>query len=249
MKARLTNAIPEATFAGRRTAGRPRPLAIGDVVEVKAAEQILAGLDERGELDALPFMPEMLQFCGQRFVVDKIAFKTCDTVSWTGLRRLTDTVHLAGVRCDGRAHGGCQAGCLIFWKAAWLSRVSDGNPDTDRLEEPERPSPRLTGAPRAVDAGARACRPHDSAIPATKRLLVPGDPGRPRVDPLWDLRQYVRTSVGNAPPRQVIRGFAWGVQPLQRTHDSPSPGATDQRRHSRTRSPRLHRDPDAAAEI
>src|SRR5215470_13175047 len=118
MKARLTNAMStKATSGGRRERpDEPRPLAIGDVVEVKPAEQILAGLDERGELDALPFMPEMLQFCGQRFVVDKIAFKTCDTVSWTGLRRLTDTVHLAGVRCDGRAHGGCQAGCLIFWK-------------------------------------------------------------------------------------------------------------------------------------
>ena len=69
---------------------------------MKPAEEILAGLDERGELDALPFMPEMLQFCGRRFVVDKIAFKTCDTATWTGLRRMTDTVHLAGVRCDGR---------------------------------------------------------------------------------------------------------------------------------------------------
>ena len=45
-------------------------VAIGDVVEVKSAEEILAELDERGELDSLPFMPEMLQFCGQRFVVD-----------------------------------------------------------------------------------------------------------------------------------------------------------------------------------
>jgi hypothetical protein len=99
-------------------------LSIGDVVEVKPADEILAGLDERGELDALPFMPEMLQFCGRRFVVNKIAFKTCDTATWTGLRRMTDTVHLAGVRCDGQAHGGCQAGCLVFWKTAWLTRVS-----------------------------------------------------------------------------------------------------------------------------
>ena len=69
-------------------------------------------------------MPEMLQFCGRRFVVDKIAFKTCDTATWTGLRRMTNTVHLAGVRCDGRAHGGCQAGCLIFWKTDWLTKIS-----------------------------------------------------------------------------------------------------------------------------
>jgi len=105
-------------------------LSIGDIVEVKPAEEILAGLDDRGELDSLPFMPEMLPFCGRRFVVDKIAFKTCDTATWTGLRRLTHTVHLAGLRCDGEAHGGCQAGCLIFWKTAWLTRVS--GPTQDR---------------------------------------------------------------------------------------------------------------------
>ena len=105
-------------------------LSIGDIVEVKPAEEILAGLDDRGELDSLPFMPEMLPFCGRRFVVDKIAFKTCDTATWTGLRRLTDTVHLTGLRCDGQEHGGCQAGCLIFWKTAWLTHVS--GPGQDR---------------------------------------------------------------------------------------------------------------------
>jgi hypothetical protein len=30
---------------------------------------------------------------------------------------------LTGVRCDGQAHGGCDAGCLIFWNEAWLRRV------------------------------------------------------------------------------------------------------------------------------
>jgi hypothetical protein len=36
---------------------------------------------------------------------------------------MENAVHLVGVRCDGSAHGGCQAGCLIFWKDAWLRRV------------------------------------------------------------------------------------------------------------------------------
>jgi hypothetical protein len=34
-----------------------------------------------------------------------------------------DAVHLEGLRCDGSAHGGCQAGCLLFWKEVWLERV------------------------------------------------------------------------------------------------------------------------------
>ena len=41
--------------------------------------------------------------------------------------RMRNAVHLEGLRCDGQAHGGCQAGCLLYWKEAWLRRVpSDG---------------------------------------------------------------------------------------------------------------------------
>lgn len=42
---------------------------------------------------------------------------------------MTDTVHLAGVRCDGQAHGGCQAGCLVFWKTDWLTKISEPSQD------------------------------------------------------------------------------------------------------------------------
>ena len=35
----------------------------------------------------------------------------------------TSAVHLE-TRCDGSAHGGCQASCLLFWKDAWLKPVS-----------------------------------------------------------------------------------------------------------------------------
>ena len=44
-------------------------LRAGELVEVLGEDEILATLDERGELDGLPFMPEMLQFCGRRFRV------------------------------------------------------------------------------------------------------------------------------------------------------------------------------------
>jgi hypothetical protein len=98
-------------------------LRVGELVEVRSAEEILATLDERGELDSLPFMPEMLQFCGQRFTVYKVAHKLCDTMTKSGMRRMRDAVHLAGARCDGQAHGGCQTACLVYWKDAWLRRV------------------------------------------------------------------------------------------------------------------------------
>ena len=41
----------------------------GDVVWVRSASEILATLDATGALDELPFMPEMIPFCGRRFVV------------------------------------------------------------------------------------------------------------------------------------------------------------------------------------
>jgi hypothetical protein len=197
---------------------------IGDVVEVKPAEEILAGLDERGELDSLPFMPEMLPFCGRRFVVDKIAHKTCDTATWTGLRRLTDTVHLAGLRCDGQAHGGCQAGCLIFWKTAWLTRVSGPTPVPLTLRTPGSPAPDASPADapgcagctreRLTEVAHGACRPREAGSdePLYSCQATELTRAAPVGIPLWDVTQYVRdVRSGNAPARQVLRGIAIGA--------------------------------------
>ena len=103
----------------------PAQLRAGDVVEVSSLEEIVATLDGTAAVDGLPFMPEMARFAGQRLTVRSRAHKTCDTARASGFRRLDDTVHLADARCDGSAHGGCQAECLLFWKTAWLKPVSD----------------------------------------------------------------------------------------------------------------------------
>lgn len=92
----------------------------GDVVEVRCQDEILSTLDGESCCEGLPFMPEMLRFCGQRFRVGAVAHKTCDTVHNSGGRRLRSAVHLEGLRCDGSAHGGCGASCYLFWKDAWL---------------------------------------------------------------------------------------------------------------------------------
>src|SRR5262245_26507269 len=96
-----------------------RPYKAGDYVEVRSREEILATLDHNGDTEKMPFMPEMLRYCGQRLRVVSVAHKTCDTIGKTGGRKLERAVHLEGVRCDGRGHDGCQAGCLIFWKEQW----------------------------------------------------------------------------------------------------------------------------------
>jgi hypothetical protein len=100
----------------------------GEYVEVKSAKEILATLDKDGTLDALPFMPEMLQFCGRRFKVDKRVEKFCDTIKRYRSRRMQGTVMLEDLRCDGSCHDGCQAECRIFWKESWLRQVRENEP-------------------------------------------------------------------------------------------------------------------------
>ncbi|HUO24389.1 MAG TPA: hypothetical protein VMU61_01910 [Candidatus Aquilonibacter sp.] len=101
-----------------------RKFRVGDWVEVRSKQEILCTLDHNAQLDGMPFMPEMFAFCGKRFQVYKRAHKTCDTVFPVRGRRVADSVHL-DTRCDGSAHGGCQAGCLIFWKEAWLKPLGN----------------------------------------------------------------------------------------------------------------------------
>src|SRR5262245_710461 len=69
-------------------------LRVGDLVEVRSEEEILSTLDAAGKHDALPFMPEMLAYCGKRFRISGRAYKACDTISWRQLRRLENAVHL-----------------------------------------------------------------------------------------------------------------------------------------------------------
>jgi hypothetical protein len=103
-------------------------LRVGDWVEVLSRDDILRSLDERARLEHMPFMPEMLRFAGRRFRVSKRAHRTCDTVDYVGGRHLKRAVHLEDLRCDGSAHGGCEARCLLFWKEAWLRKVDGPGP-------------------------------------------------------------------------------------------------------------------------
>jgi hypothetical protein len=104
-------------------------LKAGEWVEVRSQEEILATLDPSGRLESLPFMPEMLLYCGKRFRVFKRADKACDNIVGWSIRRMKNAVHLEVLRCDGAAHGGCEAGCLIFWKEAWLKRFARDGAD------------------------------------------------------------------------------------------------------------------------
>jgi hypothetical protein len=121
--------VTRGTTQRGATALSVKDLRAGDLVEVRSAEEIMATLDEHGELENLPFMPEMLKFCGQRLTVHKVAHKLCDTISRSGLRKMENAVHLTGARCDGVSHGGCQTACSLYWKTAWLKPVKQDDAD------------------------------------------------------------------------------------------------------------------------
>ncbi len=112
-------------------------LRAGDLVRVRTLREIRQTLDANGTLDALPFMPEMLEFCGKQFrVLNHVVQATIDGAflrqhaeSWVREFKNNDVVILQGVRCGGAEHDGCQRGCAIFWKTAWLERVDDSHHD------------------------------------------------------------------------------------------------------------------------
>ena len=216
-----------------------RPLRPGDIVELRPAAEILATLDESGALDNMPFMPEMLQYAGRRFTVSRRVEKICDTIAATGSRRVHDTVYLEDLRCDGSGHGGCQAGCRIYWKEAWLRRVdgraAENRPENGSVAELERRAQASTRTMREIDGEPEEvwrCQATD-ALKATEQLKTS------------DLRQYWRElRSGNfALPHflfALIRGFFFEVADRLRIMKAlplSGPGPTPSRQSRSTSSP------------
>ena len=103
----------------------------GDKVQLRSPSDILATLDEHGLLGGVPFMPEMLDYFGRTYTVDAQVLRACDTISYTGVRELEDTVLLEDLRCSGTGHSSCQAQCRIYWKEAWLRPAGGSSPLVD----------------------------------------------------------------------------------------------------------------------
>jgi hypothetical protein len=174
----------------------------GNWVEVCSKEEILATLDRDGRLEGLPFMPEMLRFCGKRFQVHKRAYKSCDTVSgrYSGLR-IDRCVHLKN-RCDGAYHASCQAGCLLFWKEAWLKPLAETQ--KANVNNKGRAVPRLTEAD--LLSATRTQRAGDTVYSCQATALLDYSSSLK----WWDARQYVEAySSGNRSAGEVLKGLVY----------------------------------------
>jgi hypothetical protein len=179
----------------------------GELVQVRSKEEILATLTPDGRIDGMPFMPEMLQFCGQQIPVGAVAHKTCETAKKTYKgRRLEKTVHLGDLRCDGSAHGGCQAACMFFWRDEWLQPVDES---VKTVASPPKPPSRCDEAsliastqkqPRAGANGPRYSCQATELYEATTPLRW------------WEPRQYLLDiTTGNHSMRAVIRALWLGA--------------------------------------
>lgn len=194
-----------------------KKLKVGDWVEVRSKDEILRTLDNNGQLDGMPFMPEMLRFCGQSLRVHKRAHKTCDytTPYPYHTRRLEGTVHLE-TRCDGEAHGGCQAGCLLYWKEVWLKPISG---DSSRVA-----ALRPAAAPKEAVAATSSAGCSESGVWAHTQVLDPNVrpptyicqatqvPYATKALAWWDLRQYVEDYwSGNVGLGRIFSGLIYSL--------------------------------------
>jgi len=192
-----------------------KKLKVGDWVEVCSKEEILNSLDRNGCLDGMPFMPEMLKYCGKTFQVYKRAHKTCDytTPAPNRTRRMERTIHLE-TRCDGKAHGGCQAECLLYWKEAWLKPLGRNSNDASLPTK----LPPQGGMNRVACTGCS-----ESQLWANTQVADPnGDPTYicqttqiPYATTYlawWDLRQYFEDYwSGNVGIGRLVSGFVYSM--------------------------------------
>ena len=189
---------------------------VGDWVEVRSKEEILQTLDGDGRLEGMPFMPEMFAFCGRKFQVYKQAHKTCDySVTPFSSRRLNRTVHLE-TRCDGEAHGGCQAGCLLYWKVAWLKAISGnaGGANVQRVDAHSRGNINADSSEgcRENDVWAHVQVSHTNDGTPTYICQMTQVPYATTPLAWWDLRQYFEDYFsGNVTLRRIFSGFIYSM--------------------------------------
>ena len=174
----------------------------GDVVEVRSPAEILSTLDNEASINGMPFMGEMLQYAGRRFTVTHRVEKICDTASGSppNSRRMHDTVLLDDLRCDGSAHGGCQAGCRFYWKESWLRRVDQAPRPAESGEDARAELEQL-----AANGGRASRADNGDGIEIYRCQATEAVRASEKLHP-FDLRQYARElSSGNVGPERFLR--------------------------------------------
>ena len=94
----------------------------GEWVRIKSGDEIRQTLGPNGKNVGLSFEPEMTGYIGETFQVDAPVEKIILEESGK-MARLTSTVALQGLVCQGRCVKNCPRSNPLYWREGWLERV------------------------------------------------------------------------------------------------------------------------------
>ncbi len=262
MSLRKRDSSPESEIreipVNRKQSRRLPHFRLGDLVEVRSKDEILATLDARGSLDGLPFMPEMARYCGGRFRVFRRVEKVFLDHAYE-VRRMKDAVLLESLRCEGTSGNGCQMGCMLIWKEGWLKPVTESG--AVGPARPQQAAGSVASAPRPATTMARqqnaACSITDAGV-SQLPILQPRRVSCQATElvhattplPWWDVRQYVRDwTSGQIPLDQVLQMLWILVRSKVRRLCGRPPQATVRGTLSKTPAERLNLQPGDLVEV
>lgn len=97
----------------------------GDLVRVRAHEEILSTLDPFKELKGCAFLPDMVQYCSTTQRVLKSMQIFLDERDYK-VKKVRGVILLEDVICNGTpAFGACDRCCFLFWRKEWLEKIAD----------------------------------------------------------------------------------------------------------------------------
>jgi hypothetical protein len=95
----------------------------GDLIRVRAVEEIKPTLDTFGIYKGCAMMPDMWQYCGTQQRVLKPVEHFVDERDYR-LKKTSGIVLLENLMCQGTPdYGRCDRSCYYFWRVEWLEQV------------------------------------------------------------------------------------------------------------------------------
>lgn len=111
----------------------------GDLVEVRAKEEIIATLDKRSRNRGLSFDSEMLRYCGGIYRVFRRVRHIVDEKTGRMLYMKHPCIILEGVWCRSDYHRFCPRAIFHYWRESWLKRAELQSCATPGMEEVQIP--------------------------------------------------------------------------------------------------------------